>query len=65
MGESPTEYFQYEAKVHELDPTRTGCRSQIVDLRRELDAACDQSKITLREWRILRELVSSKQAACK
>jgi hypothetical protein len=39
--------------IQMLDASHEGCAVRISELRRQMDRACDQGTINLREWRVL------------
>lgn len=55
---------ELEAAVQRLDSSRSNCRIEIVELRREMDGLCDQGKITIAEWRKLLDRISIIQSQC-
>jgi hypothetical protein len=62
MVEDLRDFEQWESKVLALNPSARGCRSQICDLRQEMDAACASGEITVGQWRTLLDQVASVQA---
>lgn len=53
-----------ELRLKKLDCSTPDCRAEISVFRRELDAACDQKYISLKEWRELVLRLSPIQEKC-
>lgn len=55
---------EMERILAEIDPASPDCRQQIMQLRRQMDEACDSGKITIKEWRALLDRVAAVQSKC-
>lgn len=53
---------QLEILLLRLNPTDLDCRAKIVQLRRLMDAACDQRSVNMQQWRSLLDRISLVQA---
>lgn len=53
-----------ELRLQKLDCAKPDCRADISGFRRDLDAACDQKYISLKEWRELVLRLSPIQEKC-
>jgi hypothetical protein len=51
-------HHQLEARLICLNPSELGCRVKIAELRRLMDAACDQRIITVLQFRSLLEKIA-------
>lgn len=50
-------FEQLGLMIGRLDPSHDACNVRIGELRRLMDASCDQGAISLREWRALLDRV--------
>jgi hypothetical protein len=55
---------EIEKMFAEIDPASPGCRQQIMQLRRQMDEACDSGKITIKEWRAMLDRIAAVQSKC-
>lgn len=55
---------ELETAILKLDPTLHDCRLKIADLRRQMDEAFDQGKISIVQWRALLDRVAAVQSRC-
>jgi hypothetical protein len=64
MSDAPRSYYQLESMILHLDPTSYDCRMKMADIRHLMDTACDNRAISIRQWRVLLEHISSLQSLC-
>ena len=64
MNDNLLDKAALEAAISQLDHTAHDCRIKIVDIRRSMDAACDQGLISLHQWRRMTEALGEIQAKC-
>lgn len=51
-------FDQLGLMISSLDATHDACHIRISELRRQMDIACGQGHITLREWRTLLDRIT-------
>lgn len=56
--------IELENSIRQLNPSVEGCRAKIIEIRRAMDALCDQGELSISEWRVLLDRTSAIQAQC-
>ena len=64
MNNAIQDRYELEAAISLLDHTAHGCRLQIADIRRSMDASCDRGIISLHQWRCMMEVLGAIQGQC-
>ena len=63
MESKYSHYVELQSSILKLNPSANDCRLTIIEVRRQMDEACDQGKITIAQWRTLLEQISAIQSS--
>ena len=58
------DHAKLEEIVLSLDPNKYDCQMRIVEIRKQMDESCDKRFITIRQWRVLLDIVAAVQVKC-